>query len=145
VTQKRSQTQRKFIVGEISRRNGRFLKKDGATCVGRREPKKRSQAAERLSHFPCLLHQVCPFAAATAPCSSLEPRFRPSSLVKRQQAAMSSMHALEKRTLPRLPRAFGPALLLGACKFARAMERRMQSQSPLNKRTSVALGTLRIG
>ena len=34
------------------------------------------------------------------------------------------------------------ALLLCACKFARAMERRMQSQSSLSKRTSVALGTL---
>ena len=89
-------------------------KKDGATCVSRREPKKRS----------------------------LEPWFRPSALVKRQQAAMSSMHALEKRTRPKLSRAFGTALLLGACKFARAMERRMQSQSPLSKRTSVALGTL---
>ena len=71
--------------------------------------------------------------------------FSPSALVKRQQAAMSSMHALEKRTRPRLPRAFGPALLLGACKFARAMERRMQSQLSLSKRTSVALGTLCIG
>ena len=129
----------------ISRRNGRILKKDGATCVGPREPKKRSQAAERLSHLPCPLHQVCPSAAATAPCSSLQPRFRPSALVKRQQAARSSMHALERRTRPRLPRAFGLALLLGTCKFTRAMERRMQSRSPLSKRTSVALGTLRIG
>ena len=57
----------------------------------RREPKKRSQAVERLSHLPCPLHQVCPSAAATAPCSSLEPRFRPSALVKRPQAAMSSI------------------------------------------------------
>jgi len=118
-------------------------KKDDAMSVGRREPKKRSQAAERLSHLPCPLHQVCPSAAATVPCLSLEPRFLPSAL--RQQAAMSSMHALGKRTRPQLPRAFGPLLLLGACKFARAMERRMQSQSPLSKRTSVALGTLRIG
>jgi len=67
------------------------------------------------------------------------------SLVNQQQAAMSSMNALERRTQPGLPRAFGPALLLGACKFARAMERRMQSRSPLSKRTSIALGTLRIG
>jgi len=81
---------------KISRRNGRFLKKKDGTCVGRREPKKRSQAAERLSHLPCPLHQVCPSATVTTPSSSLEPWFQPSALVKQHQAAMSSIGTEER-------------------------------------------------
>jgi len=58
---------------------------------------------------------------------------------------VKSLHALERRTRPRLPRALGPAPLLGAsAKLARAMGRRMQPRLPTNIRTSVALGTLRI-
>jgi len=91
-------------------------KKDGDTSAVPREPKKRSQAAERLSHLPCPTHQVRPSAAAIAPCTSPKHRFWPSAPKELQHVAEAiavkhciTLHALWKGE--RHPAFRGPALL----------------------------------
>jgi len=76
-----------WIYTLISRRNGRFLKKQWRSCAVGKEPRKSCPAVKRLNHLPCPVNQVRPSAAAIAPCASPEHCFQLSASVKLQQAA----------------------------------------------------------